>query len=143
MSTISEYPINTVVTSNGRASLAEYFAEKHFSLKDDYKGDCLVVAREIATRLLDLGKQPYIMMLTRFEQRGENKYYGPIMPIKYRGRVTWTKHYVCCCDERVFDPMHHEPINVNEYSQTIFAIKIPMEVFVPTVEMNMYLAKFA
>ena len=121
------------------SSFSEYFLEKQISLKETYNGDCLVIARELAKRMINEGKQPYIAMLVRFEQRGENRYYGPIIPKKYKGKITWTRHYVCCCNSEVYDPMLEKPVCIDKYSRLAFGIKIPMETFIPATGMQDYL----
>ena len=121
-------------------ALSEYFVSKHYALELKYKDDCLTIARDIARLLLDQGKQPYIVMLEMVEQRGVNRFHWPIMPLKYRCAVIFTKHYVCCCDDQAFDPINPEPLKIAEYSNTLFGIVIPMQVFVPSSEIKTYLA---
>jgi hypothetical protein len=121
-------------------ALTEYFAAKHNALELKYGDNCLTTAREIAKLLLDQGKQPYIMKLEIVEQRGENRFHGPLMPLRYRGTVTFTQHYVCCCDDLAFDPIHSQPVNISDYSVAIFGLHILMQNFVSSAEMINHLA---
>jgi len=122
-------------------ALSEYFTAKHETLEYEYKENCLTIARKIACLLLDQNKKPYIMTLSLFEDRGDVKYYGPLMPTRYRGTVTFTRHYVCCCEDLAFDPIHPEPLKTNEYSTTLFGFEIPMQMFVATSGILLYLGR--
>lgn len=115
-----------------------YFAEKHLQLADHYQGDCLAIAREIARLLLGEGKDPFIGLLVKKEMRGENKFYHPLIPKKYQGRVTWTKHYVCCYDGKVYDPIFEEPLEIGGYSQRVFGLDISVQTFIPKEIIDRY-----
>ena len=115
-----------------------YFAEKHLQLAERYQGDCLAVARELARLLLDEGKEPFIGLLVMREMRGDHKFYHPLLPQKYLGRITWNKHYVCCCDGKVYDPMFEEPLDIAGYSQRAFGKDISIQTFIPTEIINRY-----
>lgn len=119
-------------------TLSSYLEEKRLLLASEYKGDCLAIARDIARLLLEEQRQPFIALLVRKEVRGELKFYGPLSPKKYLGRVTWTKHYVCCCDGQVYDPMLGEPAPLEEYSQKVFGLEIPLQTFIPTELISRY-----
>jgi len=80
------------------------------------------------------------MKLERLEQRGEDRYYGPIMPLKYCRAAAFTQHYVCCFGDQAFDPIHPKPLKIKEYSKALFGIEIPMQMFVPASGMSDYLA---
>jgi hypothetical protein len=118
-----------------------YFAEKHRQLADAYQGNCLTVARDLARLLLAEGKKPSIALLVRKKMMGDSKYYGPLIPKKYRGRTTWTKHYVCCCDGQVFDPILERPIEIESYSQQIFGLEIPVQTYIPSEIMERYVGR--
>jgi hypothetical protein len=124
--------------SEDTAPLHEYFTEKHRLLADDYQGNCLTVAREIAQLLLAEGKKPSIALLVRRKMVGDSKFYGPLMPKRYRGRTTWTKHYVCCCDGQVFDPILEKPIEIELYSQQVFGLEIPVQTYIPNEIIERY-----
>ncbi|HZS48979.1 MAG TPA: hypothetical protein VFC63_28160 [Blastocatellia bacterium] len=123
------------------SSSLEYFAERHRSLAESYSVDCLVIARELAKRLLREGKQPYIATMVRLEQWKQGAFYGPIIPVRYSGRVTFTRHYVCCCDGLAYDPLLEKPAVLDEYSLQAFAMNIPIQTFIPPEGMQEYLAK--
>ncbi len=127
--------------SEDAAPLQDYFDAKHRLLADDYQGNCLTVAREIAQLLLDEGKKPFIGLLVRKEMRGDSKFYGPLIPKKYRGRTTWTKHYVCCCDGLVFDPILEKPSEIELYSQRVFGLEIPVQTFIPSEIIERYVGR--
>ena len=121
-------------------TLTEYFTAKHSALDTEYKDNCLTIARDIAKLLLDQGQEPYILMLEIVEQRGENRFHGPLMPVRYSGAATFTKHYVCYCDGLAYDPINPEPVAIDRYTNTIFGMEIPMKIFVSTSEVRNYLA---
>jgi len=123
------------------SSSLSYFAENHALLKDTYAGDCLVIARELGRRLIAEGKQPYICTLVRVQHTPQGRFHGPIMPQPYDGRITWTRHYVCCCDGLVYDPLLEKPAPIDQYSLMAFAINIPIETFIRADEMQEYLSK--
>jgi hypothetical protein len=120
------------------SSWLHYFAEKHLQLAEHYQGDCLATAREIARLLIEDGKDPFIGLLVKKEMLGENKFYHALLPKKYEGRITWTKHYVCCCDAKVYDPMFEEPLDIGGYSQRAFGLDISIRTFIPKEIMNKY-----
>lgn len=119
--------------------LLRYLDEKRRILATDYPSNCLTIARDIARLLVEEGKRPFIAHLYKVEQRGENMFHYPLMPKKYRGRVTWTTHYVCCCEESVYDPMFETEICINQYSEIAFGEDFPMEIFVSEAEIDAYL----
>ncbi|HMG36430.1 MAG TPA: hypothetical protein VKM94_21015 [Blastocatellia bacterium] len=108
--------------------LADYMAEKRAAMAESYSGNCLRIALEVAGLLRSEGKAPVVYTLSRVEKRGEDLFYGPLSPLRYRGKVTWTRHYVCCCDGQAFDPMLPEPTPVEGYTRAAFGIDIPLEV---------------
>jgi hypothetical protein len=119
-------------------SWLDYFAEKHLQVAERYQGDCLAIAREIARLLLEEGKDPFIGLLVKKDMLGENKFYHALLPKKYQGRITWNKHYVCCCDAKVYDPMFEEPLDIEGYSQRAFGLDISIQTFIPKEIMNKY-----
>jgi hypothetical protein len=80
------------------ASLSDYLNEKRHKLAHNYEANCLTIARDIASLLVVGGKRPYIACLHKEEETAAGKLHYPLMPRRYNGRVTWTKHYVCCCE---------------------------------------------
>src|SRR5690349_17423024 len=119
--------------------LLRYLAEKQRALATDYQANCLTIARDIAKLLVEEGRRPFIARLYKVEQRGENMFHYPLIPKKYSGRITWTKHYVCCCGELVYDPMFAERISMKRYSEIVFGEEFPMETFVPEDEIEAYI----
>ena len=117
--------------------LSGYLAEKRRVLADGYDANCLTIALEIAALLRAEGRQPSVATLIRVELRGEDVFYGPITPLKYEGRVTWTRHYVCCCDRMAYDPMLSEPVPVEDYSRLTFGVDIPLEECDPAKAMGL------
>lgn len=63
------------------------------------------------------------------------------MPKRYGGRVTWTKHYVCCSDGLAFAPILDDPMPIDDYSLTVFGEDFPMERFVSEEAMQDYLRR--
>jgi hypothetical protein len=112
------------------SSLISYLTATRRQLAHTYEGNCLVIAREIAGFLIEDGKQPFIACLHKEEDRAGNRFHYPLTPKKYQGRITWTKHYVCCCDGRVYDPMFEEPIELEQYSRVAFGEELPIERYI-------------
>lgn len=127
--------------SQNTAPLQAYFAEKHRLLADVYQGNCLTVAREIAQLLLAEGRKPYIGLMVRKKMVGDSKFYGPLIPKRYRGRTTWTKHYVCCCDGQVFDPILGKPTEIESYPLRMFGLDIQLQTFIPNEIIERYVGR--
>jgi len=112
----------------------EYMANLHPSLANDYKTpngaykeSCSGIAINLAKRLLDEGKIPYIAEIHgKFIDDANRK---PIVPKQYNGRISWGAHQICCVDNLVYDPMiSPKPITLDEYFQVAFEDEIEMEV---------------
>jgi hypothetical protein len=121
--------------------LLRYLDDKRREFAHTYEANCLTVARDIARLLIDVGKQPSIASIHKEEERMEGRFHYPVMPKKYGGRVTWTRHYVCCCGGMVYDPMLEEPVEIGHYSQATFGEDFPVEIFVSEEEMEEYLSR--
>ena len=122
-------------------SLLDYLSEMHKELSHSYEANCLAISRHVAGLLLDAGKQPVIVCLHKEEDRAEATFHYPLIPTKYNGRITWTKHYACCCDGIVYDPMLEEPIRVEQYSVATFGVEFPIEIYVAEEAMGEYLRR--
>jgi hypothetical protein len=109
------------------SSLLTYLDDKRRLLAHSYEANCLTIAYDIAGLLIAEGRSPFIACLHKEEDRAGNRFHYPLIPKKYNGRVTWTKHYVCCCDGIVYDPMLDEPVAIERYSQKVFGQEFPME----------------
>ena len=112
------------------SSLLSYLTEKRRQFAHNYDANCLKIARDIAGLLIAGKSQPFIACLHKEEDRVEGRFHYPLMPKKYKGRVTWTKHYVCCCDGMVYDPMLEEPVRIEQYSMAVFGEDFPLEIYV-------------
>ena len=123
------------------SSLAHYLTESYQLLADSYQANCLTIARDIARLLLESGSRPFIVSLSKVESRGGDRFHYPLMPKKYGGRVTWTKHYVCCCGELAYDPMLEQPVLLDQYCQLVFGQDFPLEKFVAEEAMEEYLKR--
>ena len=110
------------------SSLSSYLSDTHRQLACEYEGNCLAIAREIARLLVDRGRQPFIAYLHKEESRAGSRFHYPLIPKKYTGRITWTKHYVCCCDGVVYDPMLERPVRIDQYSRAAFGADYPMDI---------------
>ncbi len=111
--------------------LLTYLNAKRSLLAHDYQANCLTIAHDIAGLLIKKGGHPFIICLHKEEARAGNTFHYPLIPKKYNGRITWTKHYACCCDEIVYDPLLEEPIRIEEYSNALFAEDFPIERIAP------------
>ena len=99
--------------------------EKRRQFAHNYDANCLKIARDIAGLLIAGKSQPFIACRHKEEDRVEGRFHYPLMPKKYKGRVTWTIHYVCCCDGMVYDPMLEEPVRIEQYSMAVFGEDSP------------------
>jgi hypothetical protein len=109
------------------SSLSYYLNDKRRLLALNYEANCLAIARDIARLLADDGREPFIVCLHKEEVRAGNMFHYPLIPKKYKGRITWTKHYVCCSEGMVYDPMLDEVIEIEQYSRAAFGEEFPME----------------
>jgi hypothetical protein len=124
-------------------SLSDYLADRRRQLAEGYQADCLAIARDIARLLTESGRRPFIVYLNKVEARGKDKFHYPLMPKKYGGRVTWTKHYVCCSAGLAYDPILEEPVPLEQYSAIVFGKGFHMESFVSEEAMQEYLTGFS
>ena len=123
------------------SALLSYMTEKGRLLAESYQANCLAIAHDIAALLLDSGSQPFIVCLYKVEDRGGNRFHYPLIPKQYGGRITWTKHYVCCCGSVAYDPMLREPVPIEQYSRQAFGEDFPMARFVTEEAMRQYLGR--
>ena len=114
--------------------LLTYLMDKRRLFAHTYEANCLTIARDIARLLVEEGHQPFIACLHKEEDRAGNRFHYPLSPKKYNGRITWTKHYVCCCEGMVYDPMLEEPVGMEQYSRAVFGEDFPMERWIPKGE---------
>ena len=123
------------------SALLRYMAEQNRRLAESYPANCVTIARDSAAFLLASGCQPYIVCLYKAEDRGGNRFHYPLIPKKYGGRITWTKHYVCGCGSVAYDPILGEPVPIEQYCRRAFGIEFLMERFVTEAAMRQYLGQ--
>ena len=102
--------------------------------------NCLTAARELSALLLAEGRSPWIARLRKTESLKGEVFHAPLSPRAPYVAVTWTTHYVCCCDGMAYDPVAGRAIQLEGYSMEVFGKHISMEVFVPAAELPSYLA---
>lgn len=119
------------------SSISRYLAQKHETLKNDYKTpdgkfmeSCGLLALDAAKALIDDGKMPYTVAFLGKET--PNPYVRTnawLVPQQFGGRVSWGAHVVCVCDGFVYDPMVGVPISLETYAQDVFGTKeVKMEI---------------
>jgi hypothetical protein len=103
-------------------------------MADAYVDDCVQHASALAECLLAEGKKPWIAAVRWIEMRGENRFHGPLIPLRFAGRrpPTWNTHFVCCCDGEAWDPLVGEPIAMEHYAMKVFGRKLPIVEHVST-----------
>src|ERR1700737_2642569 len=113
------------------AAATEYLREGFGRMDERYVGICLDHAWAIAARLAEEGRRPTIALLRDVSQHGETRYHGPLIALRYlgRGSVTWTTHYVCCCDGYAYDPLFREPVPLAGYAVAAFGRELALETF--------------
>jgi hypothetical protein len=107
---------------------ADYLRETSLRMRDGYVDDCVVHATALAELLLADGKAPWIAMIRWTELRGDTRFHGPLIPLRFAGRrsPTWNTHYVCCCDGEAWDPLAGEPIAIASYTSAVFGHELPV-----------------
>jgi hypothetical protein len=121
------------------SKLLEYLTERCQLLADGYQANCLAIARDIARLLIESESRPFIVCLSKVEARGRDIFHYPLIPKKYGGRVTWTKHYVCCSAGMAYDPILEEPVPLEQYCAIVFGEDFPMERFISEERIEEYL----
>jgi hypothetical protein len=109
-------------------SALEYFAEKHerlmrcYSVGEYWIENCGLIAEGIARELLHEGKEPEILGFKGEYLNKRNKLkHKPLIPKPLsKGKVSWLAHFVCLCDDFVYDPIFKEPIRKKEYLSKMF-----------------------
>lgn len=91
-----------------------------------YAGDCLVHARKLAELLRAGGKEARIAYVRKTEAHPKGTMHHPLMPLRFRGAVTFTTHYVCVSEGLAWDPIAAEPLPLESYARTIFGDDLPL-----------------
>ena len=102
--------------------------------------NCLAAARKLSALLLADGRSPWIARLRKTVAVEDEVFHVPLIPRVQGIAATWTTHYVCCCDGMAYDPVAGRVIRLENYSMELFRKDIPAELFVPTDELQAYLA---
>jgi hypothetical protein len=102
--------------------------------------NCLTAAKELSARLFAEGRRPWIARLRKTRIVRGQTFHCRLTPRTEGVSHTWTTHYVCCCDGTAYDPAAGRPLRLESYSLEVFGEQVPMEVFVPAVELPAYLA---
>lgn len=120
----------------------EYLVRKHSTLKNDYKmpdgnfvESCSIIALEVARRLLEEGKSPYIISF-----RDDT---SSIKPRIYSERVTWGAHIVCCENDLAYDPMLGQPYPLKKYTYIAFGRKVHSHVMLTKEKTKQKLSELA
>lgn len=95
-------------------------------MENGYPGDCVAHACRLAELLLAEGRSPWIGRIREVLDRGDRVFHGPLIPRRLP-TLTWTTHYVCCCDGDVYDPLAGTPIPLDAYTRTVFGRDIEIE----------------
>lgn len=116
-------------------STLEYLAKKHSTLRNDYSTpngkyseSCECIAVEVAKRLLNEGKKPYIAKVSK-----------ELTPLLYEGRIKWYTHLFCCCNGLAYDPILKEPVPLKDYCRLVFGENIEITVKVPSEKIKEYI----
>jgi hypothetical protein len=126
-------------------STLEYLAEKHQTLKDDYKTpdkrngeSCSIIAVNVAKRLVAEGKTPCIMVVRGeiIDGSGNRK---TITPKIYKGRVEWGMHQVCCSEGFAYDPILGQSVLVEDYCQKAFEDKAELDILIGQNEIKEFI----
>lgn len=101
-------------------SSQQYMVKKYVQLDNGYNESCNYIAKEVAKRLFVEGKKPYIVEVTSDSFNLEVK--------RYRGRIAFLNHFICCVDGKAYDPILGWPVNIEDYCKEIFGKDLKMKV---------------
>lgn len=119
----------------------EYLGRTHQELKQHYDvspvGFCQYYAGGLATRLLNEGREPFIMIIQEMIRLGEfTKETKHLFPRLYGGKVIFGGHLVCCDGKEALDPLVGKPVNLDDYTNITFIEKVPMKIHTPTEQIS-------
>lgn len=126
--------------SENRSSVIAYLEEQSALVRSGSYWNCLTAARELSALLLAEGRSPWVARLRNTKAVGGRVFHAPLIPRALGVAVTWTTHYVSCCDGMAYDPVAGRPTRLETYSLEVFGEQISTEVFVPAGELPAYLA---
>jgi hypothetical protein len=114
----------------------EYMANLHPTLINDYRTpdnkyceSCYCIAINIAKRLLDEGKSPYILEIYGKLKDSINR--ESIIPKPFNGRVIWEGHQICCENNLAYDPMiSSKPVSLDYYFNLAFEGEVEKEIVI-------------
>jgi|GEM_PF-1720004 len=126
-----------------RSPTLAYLFAKNESLKNNYTTpdgkyaeSCAAIAYDIAGLLLLEGKKPTIVSVEGKTDNPRIRHNAPLVPIRYKGAVTWGGHQICVCGSLVYDPMVGEPVHIEEYPNVAFGTDVDMETLVSEDEIE-------
>jgi hypothetical protein len=122
------------------SSIQDYLEEQNAIVRSGGYWNCLKAARKLSALLLAAGRSPWIARLRKTGNIGGEVFHFPLIPHRLGVAAAWTTHYVCCCDEMAYEPVVGREIQLETYSLEVFGEQISLEVFVPAVEIQAYLA---
>jgi len=108
-----------------RPAAASYLRDVSALMGNGYPEDCVAHACRIAGLLLDEGKAPWIAAIRDVE----GAMHHPLVPQRFLGSgaaPTWNVHYVCCADDRAYDPLVGEPMVIDGFTLRVFGREISM-----------------
>lgn len=111
-------------------SVEEYLIRKHIAIKDDYTDanddteSCTIIASAVAFRLLQEGKEPFLVEVTKKDKSPEKT---TIHPALYGGRIAWGGHITCCCGVVIFDPLIGKPVRIKEFTKSAFLEEVELK----------------
>jgi hypothetical protein len=108
------------------STAAEYLHETSLAMRDGYLADCVVLACRLAELLLAEGRSPWIGRIREVVKSADRVYHGPLIPRRFPN-LTWTTHYICCCDGEVYDPIATIPIASDSYVVLMFGRPLAIE----------------
>jgi len=125
----------------------EYMNNLYPALSKDYKTEdgkynesCYCIAINIAKRLLDEGKSPYIIKIYGKLKDGVNR--EAIIPKPFNGRVIWGAHQICCENNLAYDPMiSPEPVSLDDYFKIAFEGNVEKKISMPQERMSKFFGK--
>lgn len=115
----------------------EFMERMHKELREDYKFRgvrykdlCWALAVTIGKKLLDEGQSPHLEQIVAPSTRTRQ-----IVPVRFKGNVSWGAHVVCICNQNAWDPVLGSPEPCETYSQKLLGEKLPLQPYKSTADL--------
>jgi len=128
---------------NPNESAIDFLKRMHAEVGDNYhyRGKkyvdlCAAIAYVMGKKLLREGHRPTIerIALTPEDWTTDRR----LVPVRFDGRVKWTDHLICVCNQHVWDPILGETEPVKTYPVRLFGEHFELQPFRTTEQIRQY-----